>query len=180
MNNRLFILLSLLTITIMTSSCGMPLLGKHVEKRGGSRQHSTTDATFAPYVATFEVYGKQITSDSGFVVGDIPINFGVPENNSFQGVCYIYSDNSREIIIRPNWWNSATEEDRESLILHELGHCRLDREHDNEVTPTSDKASLMHEVIVRGVMFQKHRSAYVDELFTRNKNVVNNSYTANP
>lgn len=173
-------LFSLLTIAILSTSCGMPILGKHVEKKGGSRLHSTTDSTFSSYVAAFEAEAKVTTSDPSFVVGDIPINFGTPENNNFQGVCYIYSDGTREIIVRANWWQSATDDDKESLIFHELGHCRLDREHDNSQTPTHDKASLMHEVIVRGLTFQKHRSAYVNELFTQDKTTITNSFATNP
>lgn len=181
MSKQLNTILGLALIAILTSSCGMPILSKHVERKTHSnRMYSSTNSSFSPYVGQFEQHGKQVTGNPNYTVGDIPINFDIPEDNSFEGVCYIYSNNSREIIIRKDWWDSASDEDKESLIFHELGHCALDRDHDNEMTPDNNKASLMHQVIVRGHIFNAHRAGYVSELFTKDKSSVINSFQNNP
>lgn len=181
MKKQLTTLFILATIAILTSSCGMPLIGDHVQKKSGtSRLFSSTDSAFSPYVASFEAYGKNLTGDSNFKVGDIPINFGTPEETSFQAVCYIYSNNSREIIIRPEWWQTASEDNKESIIFHELGHCRLDREHDDTVMNIgghSVKLSMMHHVIVINKDYTDRQSAYINELFTQDKNAVINATT---
>lgn len=181
MKKQLITLFILATIAILTSSCGMPIIGEHVQKKSGtSRLFSSTDSSFSPYITSFEAYGKNLTGDANFKVGDIPINFGTPEETSFQAVCYIYSNNAREIIVRPEWWQGASEDDKESIIFHELGHCRLDREHDDEVMVIgghSVKLSMMHHVIVTGPSYTNRQSAYINELFTQNKNAVINAQT---
>ncbi len=184
MTKRLLPLISLILIAIFTSSCGMPIIGKHVQKKSGtSRLYSSTDSTFSPYIAQFEGYAKSVTGDSNFKVGDVLINFGEPDETSFQGVCYIYANDAREIIIRRDWWNNASDSDRESLIFHELGHCRLDRDHDDEVQVIGNKSvkmSMMHYVIVLGPDYEQHRGGYVQELFTRNKAAVSNAFINTP
>src|SRR5690606_5162811 len=99
-------------------------------------------------------YAKSTTGNSNFTVGDVPINFHDPEEDEYQGVCYIYSDNSREIIIRKRWWDAVNVDDRESLIYHELGHCKLDREHDN-ATEQNVKLSMMNQYIVLGTEYSQ-------------------------
>lgn len=162
----------------------MPIIGKHVQKKSGtSRLFASTDSTFSPYVAQFEAYAKSITGNSSFSVGDVLINFGDPEVNTFQGVCYIYSNDLREIIIRREWWVSANDSDRESLIFHELGHCKLDRDHDDEtkvIGGKSVKLSMMNSIIVLGTDYSSHRPGYLDELFTDNKTSVINSFINTP
>lgn len=175
---------TLLIIAILTSSCGMPIIGKHMERKSGtSRLFSSTDNTFAPYVAQFEAYGKSISNNDNFSVGDVIVNFGVPEENAFQGVCYIYSNDAREIIIRADWWNNASDSDKESLLFHELGHCRLDREHDDStevIANQSVKLSMMHTVIVLGGQYSNHRSGYLTEMFTGNKSAVRSTFINMP
>jgi len=48
------------------------------------------------------------------------------------GVCKRWSSGYREIQIDPDYWNSTyvTEEAKIGLIFHELGHCELNRSHD--------------------------------------------------
>jgi hypothetical protein len=184
MKNKLLPLIVLSLIAILSTSCGMPIIGKHVQKKSGtSRLFSSTDSTFSPYVAQFESYAKSVTGNSGFSVGDVLINFGDPEVNTFQGVCYIYSNDLREIIIRKQWWDTAADSDRESLIFHELGHCKLDRDHDDEVNVIGGKSvklSMMNSIIVLGNDYANHRPGYLDELFNRNKTSVINAFINTP
>ena len=184
MKNKLLPLISLILLAIITSSCGMPIIGKHVEKKSGtSRLFSSTDSSFTPYIAQFEAYAKSVTGNSNFSVGDVLVNFGDPEVNTFQGVCYIYSNDLREIIIRRQWWDSASDSDKESLLFHELGHCRLDRDHDDEVNiigGKSVKMSMMNSIIVLGNDYSNHRPGYLDELFNGNKAAVTTSFINTP
>ena len=167
--------LSLILIALMTqliSSCGVPLpLQSDLMIRGESavRQFSTTDEAFTSYIEEFEQLGKTTTGDASFVVGDIPINFGDIENENFQGVCYTYTDGTKEIIIRASWWESHTDDYRRSLLFHELGHCRLDREHlddTQEVEGEVLKVSMMNSVIVRPRDYNRFTDPYHKELFT--------------
>lgn len=177
---KLITLTFLLSLSILGSSCGLPLIGKHVVRKSGSdRLYASTDSAFKSYVAEFEFHGKQITQNGSFSVGDIPINFHTPSEDEYQGVCYLYSDDSREIIVRRAWWDMATEDDRRSLIFHELGHCKLDRDHDNStevIGGANVKLSMMNAYIVTGKDYTDHQDAYHYELFKKNNALVLQSY----
>lgn len=162
----------LATMTILITSCGVPLpLQKDlvVKDIKAVRQFATTNPVFSEYIKEFEQQGKVITGEGSFSVGDIPINFGDTENEAFQGVCFQYPDGTREVIIRKNWWDAADKDYRESLLFHELGHCRLDREHTEEIFLTQEersyKASLMSSVIVGPKDYKDYKEEYLKELF---------------
>jgi len=168
-------ILSLFVIVFALSGCGIPLpLQKDlvVKDINAVRQFTTTNSVFNSYVAAFEQYGKVHTGDGRFSVGDIPINFGDTENENFQGVCFEYPDGTKEVIIRESWWNGASEEYRESLLFHELGHCRLDRDHIDDAVMTSSnrsyKISLMSSIIVGPGDYSQYKSEYLTELFSQN------------
>ena len=167
-----YILISLIG-ALSLSSCGVPLpLQSDLMIRGENavRQFSTTDSAFTSYVEEFEQLGKTINQDVKFEVGDIPINFGNIKNESYQGVCYTYTDGTREVIIRKSWWDNHTDDYRRSLIFHELGHCRLDRDHldeTHEVNGEVMKISMMNSVIIRPRDYTRYTNPYHNELFTK-------------
>lgn len=163
----------ILFILLFLSSCGLPI-GRDlvVKNKGEVRQFESSNPLFLSIVSQFEQAGKQYSGNSNFSAGNVPVNFGNTENESFEGVCFSYPDGTTEVIIRESWWNSASQALKESLLFHELGHCALNREHDNETHEANSvtyKASLMNSVIVNPNQYNGHRSAYLTELFTLNK-----------
>lgn len=158
----------------LTASCGIPLpLQKDlvVKDLDAVRQFSQTDPTFASFVQEFELRGRVILNDGSFSVGDIPINFGDTENPNFQGVCFEYPDGTKEVIVKKEWWDNVNDEYRESLLFHELGHCRLGRDHLDEVVThsgSSHKVSMMNSVIVQPNTYKNHKEQYQIELYTYN------------
>lgn len=167
-------LLFLLTIAITTlSSCGLPFGADFVKKKSQAvRTNTTTNPVFSSYIASFEQVGKSETGQTQFSIGDIPVNFGDTEHPDYQGVCFSYENGQHEVIIRESWWNSASDTYRESLLFHELGHCRLGREHDDSKISTNVqnfKASMMSSVIVSPGEYDKYKAGYWKELFTQSK-----------
>lgn len=165
-------LFTLFIIIAGLSSCGLPFL-TDVRDSGETRQFSTSNPAFDSYKAKFEQEGRARLGQPGFVIGDIPINFGDTEGPYNQGLCIKYSDGTREIIIREAWWETQGESYRESLIFHELGHCRLDRDHHNDETNVGNnsvKSSMMNQYIVAPAIYDPHRDAYLQELFTSSTN----------
>jgi len=165
--------LYLILFTALLSSCGIPLpLQKDlvVKDKNAIRQNATTDPVFASFVQEFEIKGKALTGNANFTIGDVPINFGDTEDPAFQGVCFVYSDGAKEIIIRKSWWDTVNNQEyRESLIFHELGHCALDRDHLDETASNgglSYKISMMNSVILTPEAYQPNKSEYLEELFT--------------
>lgn len=155
------------------SSCGLPFGQDFIKKKSGAkRTHDTTNPVFTSYIASFEQVARVETGDPTFTVGDIPINFGDTENPDFQGVCFTYPDGQKEIIIRESWWSSAEDSYRESLLFHELGHCRLDREHDDatfSVGSNTYRSSMMSSIIVAPRDYNQYKVGYWKELFTHSK-----------
>ena len=158
---------------MLISSCGIPLpLQKDliVKDVRSVRQFSKSDPAFASYIQEFEVRGKVILNDGSFSVGDVPINFGDTENETFQGVCFEYPDGKKEIIIKKSWWNGVDKNYRESLIFHELGHCRLGRDHRDEKVShdgVQHKISLMNSIIISPIKYKEYKEQYQIELYTK-------------
>lgn len=50
------------------------------------------------------------------------------------------------------------------ILYHELGHCILNRSHDNRVFH-DHPVSLMNAIIVDGVNWSQHKKYYINELF---------------
>ncbi|PIP93346.1 MAG: hypothetical protein COW00_20250 [Bdellovibrio sp. CG12_big_fil_rev_8_21_14_0_65_39_13] len=169
--SKSLILLFVLTLTTL-SSCGLPFGADNKKKSQAVRVNNTSNAVFSSYVASFEQVAKAETGDPQFSVGDVPVNFGDTEDPDYQGVCFTYQNGQKEIIIRETWWNAASDTYRESLLFHELGHCRLGRDHDDSKILTNGqnyKSSMMSSVIVSPGEYDKFKMGYLKELFTQSK-----------
>lgn len=177
--------ITVLTLLFVFTGCGMQLIPKQdfvLVEGVSTKLHKKTDEQFVPLVNHFEQYARTEYNDPSFKVGDIPVNFGNPKNSSHDGVCLIYADGSREILIRKNWWDSANLMRRKIMIFHELGHCRLDRRHNDETVQVNGityKVSIMHPVIPDSYEYGMHKDGYLKELFTKSKTSLLNLLGAN-
>ena len=156
-----------LVFILQFSSCGLPL--SHVVQKRGKRPFINSDKEFGTIMEKFEQESKKRSSRRAISVGSIPVVFGLPDNPSFQGVCEIYDNNQRAVVIRKSWWKNASSMRRESLVFHEFGHCHLGREHDCRLVRDNSgrryKKSLMHSEIVNGGNYRSRREYYLQELF---------------
>ncbi|MBT7609052.1 MAG: hypothetical protein HN576_04810 [Bacteriovoracaceae bacterium] len=158
------------------TSCGVLTGFDHQEKGVGyTRQFTTTENGFLSYIVTFENHAKTELNNPSFVVADIPINFGDTENTSYVGVCFSYSNGDKEIIIDKEWWDSVSPTSRESLIFHELGHCALNRVHNEEEIVKSGKtvrSSIMHPGVVSAIDYNTYKPGYLHELYTSDQSIL--------
>lgn len=81
------------------------------------------DSEFKPYLACFE---KNINQEFGQVSGMIF------SSRTALGRCIEHDGGLRQILINPIEWLNLDFYEKEYLIFHELGHCLLDLEHDDE------------------------------------------------
>lgn len=84
------------------------------------------DPTFNSYIETY------IAQKGAPLDYDIPIAFTHIEGQTI-GICTRWSNGYRQIEIDKEYWDSASERYRLSLISHELGHCDLLREHSPDI-----------------------------------------------
>ena len=165
-------------LIFMGTSCGMSLMD--ILNKKGPRPNVTTDKKFTPFIERFNSYAAKhrgpswtakhrrpywTTKYRRLTKMNIPIIFGSPDNSDFVGVCEIYEDGLKIIRIRRTYWDSKDEDTKESLILHEIGHCFLNRNsHVRDTTKKGDKKSLMHEEVVNGQDYKKFQDYYLQEL----------------
>ena len=65
------------------------------------------------------------------------------EERGTLGQCKSYSDGSKKVIIDQPFWNQAAYDQREYIVFHELGHCVLDREHNDQEDENGNCLSIM-------------------------------------
>ncbi|PIK15164.1 hypothetical protein [Halobacteriovorax sp. JY17] len=176
-------LVSLLLLLAFFTSCGAQKNKKHTQYLEGTKQYAVSANAFSSYITAFEKEAAKNLSEPNFKVGDIPINFGDTTKDEFDGVCNTYSDGTKEILIKKSWWESTDKTQREIMIFHELGHCRLGRDHDEEIVTTSSnktyKTSVMNPVIPHSDIYLEKRSAYLTELYLYNKTALLESFGIN-
>lgn len=104
-------------------------------------KRSKSDSTFNSFV---EAFSKE------FNVGvKVPVIFKNIDVR-YAGVCLKYSNGYREIQINPTHWKNYSIEQREQLIYHELGHCVLNRGHNDRLMETNTNCP---DSIMRSYMF---------------------------
>lgn len=113
--------LFILNVIFTLSSCGVIL--PDVLDRDDPVPYTPMDPTFQKYVDKFNA---ELKTNSV-----VPIVFG-PMDPKFAGLCYKWTNGYAEVHIKRSFWEVATEEQREELIFHELGHCHLNRGHNDD------------------------------------------------
>jgi hypothetical protein len=129
---------------------------------------------FQKYVDRFIEEGAQRGYEIDFNDTGLSIQFASALPEDAAGVCSELgtgTSGSHEIEIRKTYWETLTDIQKERLIFHELGHCELNRPHDNSVFSNGDWKSIMRGsplppdktpiVNYTGT----RRDYYIDELF---------------
>lgn len=105
---------------------------------------AVTDASIEPYVQAFEAKYSSVVS--------LPVYFdtssatgGNSSAGTTVGVCRVYSNNYREILVNKTWWDSNSTTNRRILVFHELGHCVFNRQHDFELDSNGNKICLTYD-----------------------------------
>lgn len=104
------------------------------------------------------------------------VNFASEDSLSYYkkdavGICLIYRNDDREIKIDRGYWHIIDSDTKEQLIFHELGHCALDRMHEEDIlTITKDgemhnyPKSIMYPYNFSGEFYNLLKDYYIQEL----------------
>jgi hypothetical protein len=120
---------------------------------------------FAPYVQKFEQ--ASTTQGPTVQVTDLIVKFGAMENQYERGICELDGDNTPTILVNEDAWDDMSEDERESLIFHELGHCVLKRKHRADQMGPGIPASLMNPYTIPGWTYEQYKKYYIEELFSQ-------------
>ena len=124
------------------------------------------DAELQPYFDRFITEGANRGEEIDLVAKRIEGFLIDIEEADVAGQCSYSSSSTRKVNIDINYWNRATDLEKEFVIFHELGHCYLDRSHLDEAENRTC-TSIMHSG-TSGCRFQYNaitRNTYLDELF---------------
>lgn len=125
----------------------------------------TLDPVFEPFVDQFFLEAQQRGMDVKKSDFSFSLQFGTIDDA--HGRC---RNRDNEMTIDPDFWEDAYEREKEYLIFHELGHCILNRRHDNEILEYGQCKSIMKgaedgQVCERSLFSDVWRDYYLDELF---------------
>lgn len=147
---KAFYILMILQLSLVWTACGRKI---------------RITGEFEPYVEKFESESSRF--DQAVAVEEVIIELGTLETSK-NGVCILKSNEPPKIIIQYSFWKSASQESKEVLLFHELGHCILKREHKEGVHPTSFRpVSIMRSEIVSAQDFLENYDEYLGELFNK-------------
>ncbi len=120
--------------------------------------------TFTSYVSEFQQ--KSVQYGAPVEITDLIIKFGPMTNPLERGYCEMGGNKTPTIVIDQSYWDQANEGARKSLLLHELGHCVLDRAHVSTLTNTGVPNSVMNPYTIPSNVFDFNEDHYWQELFS--------------
>lgn len=150
MNKLVFIFIMFVCNSLVLCSCG-PAIMKH--------EGPQIDEVLQPYVNEYKADKKRFLGTSS--IRRIDISF-FTLTSPIIGQCTRYNSGYREIKVDPIYWFfNASDAEKQILMYHELGHCDLNKEHDDS------KAAIMNSNIMDGYQFIMNTDYYIEQLFRK-------------
>ena len=120
-----------------------------------------------PYFDLFQEEGRKRGINVDYDVIQIEGRIADLIDSNVNGWCSFNDEKPHEIIIHDSYWAEADEFDKEFILMHELGHCYLNRLHDDSVDGNGNCLSIMHASTETCIFpyDEETRDAYLDELF---------------
>lgn len=129
-------------------------------------KHTLKVQGFEKQVLAFETAAD--TAGLAFKVYDLIIEFyeGLAKEGE-NGRCYL-TKNTPTIYINPFFWETASEDKKELVVLHEMAHCVLHQmEHRNSLNEDGQPTSILNKSVVNfsEAYYELYKARYYTELF---------------
>lgn len=111
----------------------------------------------------YEADAHGITLD----IVDIIVVFGEMDEDEVIGYCWQRDNMTPLVVISQEFWQTASIVEQEILMFHELGHCLLNKEHDNRLDINGMPNSIMNEYILDEYYYETYREDYLQQFFGR-------------
>ena len=155
---------------IVFTSCGFdnpPLQDDNLVDDNTQPLFSNVDNRLVSHFQEFE----NEAADRGFdfdlnALGITGVIEQIPEDG-VAGTCQ-YGLHIHHVTIDANFWNNASQNLREFVVFHELGHCVLNRDHEEGAFANGICISIMRSGLedCRDAYNPNNRNYYLDELFS--------------
>ena len=125
-----------------------------------------------PYVARFKAYASDYWPVTASPLpasrwDGLTIEIAEVTSQNADGECR--ADHGKRTITLDSEWIRYTEERKESVLFHELGHCVLGLDHDNR--KCGDRpCSIMNSSAPGTKNYGEHKSQYLEDLFMQGAN----------
>lgn len=87
----------------------------------------------------------------------------------YVALCKRYKDRRLNVIhINKKEWDKTSEAQKKLVLIHEIGHCDKNLDHNDELLPDKYPASIMHYKIFSSKCFNKYEKKYIEEVFGLN------------
>jgi len=168
----------IISIIISITSCQTDIFHETENTQSTEPEYNNVDERLWPYFRSFEneaaLRGISIDLNAHRTTGEIS---PIPEDG-VAGSCQ-YGSHINHVTIDLNFWNNRSHLIREFVIYHELGHCVLDRDHEESSFDNGICRSIMRSGLedCNDAYNQQNRTYFVDELFSTTANLDNNEST---
>lgn len=111
----------------------------------------------------FENYYSSFVANTNHSSNNLIIQFGDLWAQNYMGLCTI-GGQTPIVTIDKTFWYSVSEDDRQEIIDHELGHCILGRVHKDDLLSNGIPSSIMHTTHFDPNIIKLNKVYYYKEL----------------
>jgi len=120
------------------------------------------------YDPAFVEHVKSFQKETGIIV-ELPIVFDSDVDDKYVAVCRKYFYTHTIIKVNPRHWEQLSFYGKEETIYHELGHCVLNRDHDETLTNQSGIGYIPNSIMYPYIFgddfyYALYRDHYIQEL----------------
>lgn len=153
-------------ILLLLAGCG------RLQKKTGFFEPPINTYNISPDFEQYvELFVKEGASRKMIIKKELlTVEYG-PLDDGILGQCQLYYNAPPKITIEPDTWNGTEDCFKEILMMHELGHCKLRRDHDEIVLGTGIYESLMNPYHIGCKMYVANREHYLNELFSKHDDI---------
>lgn len=117
----------------------------------------------APEFATQFNHFNNIARQNNIIIDNLTIEFGIRDNIKLAGECF--SGEMPKIYINQITWNKLTNNQRLVLVMHEMGHCILKLQHNEEVKNNCPVSYMFPSVLTNNCIEQNSLNSLDKKLF---------------
>lgn len=128
-----------------------------------------TDKEFIPFIESFKRLNRVFKGKEKHIVPIVFDNFydDYYQDENIAAVCYKYALSPNYIVVNRKVWKTFTKKQRQFLIMHELGHCSYDKEHEKGTKDDGCPKSIMHTHIPSDYCASTYYTQYIIDFFTQ-------------
>ena len=137
-------------LSLFISNCGTDIYHYDFKRTNGKPRINGINEQIKPF---YDQFSKKLQIKLGY----IPAQFSKLDKD-LAGICWEYNGGYVEIEIDSSYWEQASYSEKEQLIFHELGHCALRLDHNENILDLKEYGKIPESIMFPTVF--GHRKYY--------------------